>query len=200
VNENVVSVSFKPAHNAAQPNKMTLADKIERTFALRPMPNEAVALSEVRQLDSDVEEALWFSGRDWHGLTLRDWEEHPCAVFFFSADPFAYYLPSVLLLSIENPTEWLQAADALIGQLDRTPIVDGWDESFANRFLALRSEELDVVKEWLLQICEYVPYERWGIAASGPGDTFGRAYGTVDLLQKEVERRRVENEPRLPSQ
>jgi hypothetical protein len=179
---------------------MTLAGKIERAFALRPIPNETVALSEVQQIDSDVEEALWFSGRDWHGLTWRDWEEHPCAIFFFSPDAFAYYLPSLLLLSIEKPTECLQAADSLIGELDRSPSLEGWHESLLRRFLVLRSEELDVLKEWFLQICEYGPYERWGIAASGPGDTFGRAFDTVDLLQKEVERRPAENEPPSPSE
>jgi hypothetical protein len=174
---------------------MTLADKIKSTFAFRQMPDEVVTPLELQQLDSDVEEALWFSGRDWHGLTLRDWLEHPCAILFFSSDAFAYYLPSVLLLSIENPTEYLDVANSLISQLDRSPDTQGWTENFVNRFLALNVAELEVLKEWLLQICEYVPYKRWGIAASGPGDTFGRAYDTVDLLQKEVERRRLTDIP-----
>jgi hypothetical protein len=176
---------------------MTLLDKISSTFALRPMPDATVTLSDVQQVDSDVEEALWFSGRDWRSLTLRDWEKHPCAISFFSADAFPYYLASILRLSVENPTVWLQAADSLIGELDRSPSLEGWDERRLNRFLVLRLEELDVLKEWLLQVCEYLPYEQWGIAASGPGDTFGRAYDTVDLLQKEVERR-LKNA--LPSQ
>ncbi len=174
---------------------MTLPNKIRRTFALRRMPHEVVAPSELQQYDSDVEEAVWFSGRDWHGLTLQDWQKHPCAIFFFSAEAFAYYLPSVLLLSIENPTEYLDAANSLIGELDRSPDASGWTEGFANRFLGLHPAELDVLKEWLLQVCEYAPYKRWGTAASGPGDTFGRAYDTVDLLQKEIQRRRLTSTP-----
>ena len=170
---------------------MNLDEKIERGFGDRPKPAQVRLGDEVLQLDSDVEEALWFSGRDWHELTWRDWQEHSNAIFFFDPEAFAYYLPSVLLLSAENPTESLTAADSLIGQLDRSPSVEGWHESFVSRFLALRSEELDALKEWLLQVCEYVPYKRWGIAASGPGDTFGRAYDTVDLLQKEVERKHL---------
>jgi hypothetical protein len=170
---------------------MTLLDKIRRTFALRPMPDEVVAPSELQQLDSDVEEALWFLGRDWHELTWQDWQEHSNAVFFFDSEAFAYYLPSVLLLSAQNPNEWLMAADVLIGELDRSPDVEGWTEGFASRFLGLHPAELDVLKEWLLQVCEHVPYKRWGISASGPGDTFGRAYDTVDLLQKEIERRHL---------
>jgi hypothetical protein len=86
----------------------------------------------------------------------------------------------------------LGLADSLIGQLDRSPDEDVWPDDFASRFLTLNPIELDVLKEWLLQLSEYLPYKRSGIAASGPGDTFGRAYDTVDLLQKEVERKHLE--------
>ena len=76
-------------------------------------------------------------------------------------------------------------------ELDRTPDPEGWTEGFVRRFLGLTPEELGVLKDWLLQLCEYIPYKGWGAAASGPGDTFGRAFDTIDLLQKEVERRRL---------
>ena len=66
-------------------------------------------------------------------------------------------------------------------------------EDFSSRFLALTLEELNVLKEWLLQVCEYIPYKSYGLAASGPGDTFGRAFDTVDLLCKEVERNTSES-------
>lgn len=170
---------------------MNLLEKIERAFAARPKPAQVRLGDEVFQLDSDVEEALWFSGRDWHEITWQDWQQHSSAIFFFDPEAFGYYLPSVLRLSAENPHENLMAADSLIGQLDRSPDVEGWTEGFASHFLELNPAELDVLKEWLLQVCEYVPYERWGIAASGPGDTFGRAYDTVDLIQKEIARRHL---------
>ena len=175
--------------------QVNLSEKIERTFAARPKPPQVRLADEVVQLDSDVEEALWFSGRDWHELTWQDWQRHSRAIFFFDPEAFAYYLASVLLLSAENPTESLTAADSLISQLDRSPDVEGWTEGFAGHFLGLNPAELDVLKEWLLQVCEYPPYKGWGIAASGPGDTFGRAYDTVDLLQKEIERRRLKTTP-----
>jgi hypothetical protein len=85
----------------------------------------------------------------------------------------------------------LDAANSLIGELDRSPDASGWTEGFVSRFLGLNPAELDVLKEWLLQVCEYVPYKRWGTAASGPGDTFGRAYDTVDLIQKEIAQRHL---------
>jgi hypothetical protein len=170
---------------------MTLSERIERVFCSRKKPAQVRLADEVIQLDDDVEDALWFSGRDRHELTWQNWQEHSDAIFFFDPEAFAYYLPSILLLSSQNPNESLNAADSLIGELDRTPDPEGWTKAFVSRFLELNWAEMDTLKEWLLQVCEYVPYRGWGIAASGPGDTFGRAFDTLDLLQKEVERRRL---------
>ena len=140
-------------------------------------------------MDSEVEEALWFSGRDWHEITWPDWRDHSSAILFFDPEAFAYYLPSVLMLSAQNPSEWLEAAESLITELDLSPNPEGWTEGLVRRFLGLNPFELDVLKEWLLQICEYAPYRQWEIAASGPGDTFGRAFDVLDLLKKEVEQK-----------
>jgi hypothetical protein len=170
---------------------MKLAEKIERAFSSRPKLPEVRLDDGVFQLDSDVEDALWFSGRDWHELTWQNWQEHSCAIYFFDPEAFAYYLPSILILSAQNQSEWLQAVDSLIGELDRSPDPDGWTEDLVGRYLGLNPAELSVLKEWLLQICEYETYKKWGNAGSGPGDTFGRAFDTIDLLQKEVERRRL---------
>jgi hypothetical protein len=134
--------------------QMNLSKKIERAFAARPKPPQVRLADKVLQLDSDVEEALWFSGRDWHELTWQNWQEHSRAIFFFDPEAFGYYLPSVLLLAVENPSESLTAADSLISQLDRTPGMEGWTEGFASHFLGLNRAELDVLKEWLLQVCE----------------------------------------------
>ena len=172
---------------------MELLEKIERTFTRRKMPLNLVEPASLVHPDSDIEDALWFTGRDWREITWQNWQEHSSAIHFFVSDAFAYYLPSVLLLSSQNPGEALMAADSLISELDRSPDPEGWTEGLLRRFLGLTPEELYVLKEWLLQICEYVPYKGLGIAAAGPGETFGRAFDTVDLLQKEVERRRQAN-------
>lgn len=171
--------------------QMKLADRVEQIFSSRPKPAQVRLADEVIQLDDDVEDALWFSGRDWHELTWQNWQEHSDAIFFFDPEAFAYYLPSILLLSAQNPDETLMAADSLINELDRSPDRDGWTEGFERRFLGLKPAELNVLKEWLLQVCEYPVYKGVGLAASGPGDTLGRAYDTLDLLQKEVERKRL---------
>jgi hypothetical protein len=168
---------------------MSLRERIEEVFAHRAKPTEVVVVTSPYEMDSDLRQALWFADHDWRDIAWEDWQEHSNAIFFLAPEAFAYYLPSLLLLSAENPRESLTAADSLINQLDRSPDMEGWTEGFSSRFLGMNLAELDVLKEWLLQVCEYAPYRGWGIAASGPGDTFGRAYDTVDLLQKEIERR-----------
>jgi hypothetical protein len=174
---------------------MTLQEKIECAFAGRRLPAELVEPEAYLQFDSDVEEALWFAGRDWHELSWKDWLEHSSATLFFSREAFAYYLPSLLLLSAQNVSEWSYAVDSLIGELDRSPSVDGWNEHFTRRFLGLRSEELDVVKEWLLCLCESPCYRGYGVSASGPGERFARAFETVDLIQKELGQRQSDGAP-----
>lgn len=180
---------------------MKLAEKIERVFSSRRKPVQVRIADEVLRHDPtmeflrhdpDVKDALWFSGRERHELTLQHWREHSSAIYFFDPEAFAYYLPSVLLLSAQNLDEWLEAADSLINALDCSPDPQWWTEGLVRRFQELNPAELDVLKEWLLHICESDTYKRWGIAASGPGDTFGRAFDTVELLQKEVERRYLE--------
>jgi hypothetical protein len=170
--------------------QMILDEKIERVFSFRPKPAQVRLADEVIQLDDDVEDALWFSGRDWHEITWQDWQQHSSAIYFFDPEAFFYYLPSVLTLSARNPSDSLNAADSLIYMLDCSPDPEGWPEGM-HRFLELNPTELDVLKEWLLQLCEYAPYKGWGITGSGPGDRFGRAFDTLDLLQREVERRRT---------
>lgn len=170
---------------------VTLSEKIERTFGKRSRPTQVILDNRSLQLDADVKDALWFSGRDWHELTWGDWQDHSSAIFFFDPSSFAYYLPSILLLSHANPRDSLLVANSLISLLDRSPDTAEWTDDFANQFLILHPEELEVLKEWLIDVCEYVPYRRWGIAASGPGDTFGRAYETVDLLKTESERKHL---------
>lgn len=177
--------------NSRQKTEMKLTDKIERVFSSRPKPAQVRLADGVVQLDFEVEEALWFSGRDWHEITWQDWQDHDSAIYFFDAEAFAYYLPSVLLLSAQQSKEELTAAHLLISELDCSPDPEGWPKGFASRFLELNQAELGVLKEWLLHVCEYTPYRRFGLAASGPGDTFGRAFDTVNLLEREVERRRT---------
>jgi hypothetical protein len=164
-------------------------ERVERVFAHRTIPAEVVDMAELLQLDDDVEDAIWFTGRDWRDITWADWKEHYCSFYFFAPGAFAYYLPSILLLSAQNPNEDLLVADSLISQLDRTPNPEWWEETFVNRFFELNIEELALLKEWLVELCKHTTYMGVGISGSGPGDRFGRAYDTVNFIQQETKRR-----------
>jgi len=170
------------------PNQVAsdLIAKIQTAFAHRKMPSEVIQMEGRFQIDSDVEDTLWFQGRDWREVTCDDWRQRYCAVHFLSPEAFAYYLPSLLILTLENPGTPTLAFESIIYDLDRSPSTDGWPPRRADRFFGLRPEEYDVLKEWLLFACQNVPFFRWGDAASGPGEMFGRAFDTVDLLQKET--------------
>jgi hypothetical protein len=167
---------------------MELSDKIRRAFASRPKPEEAVDVNNQIQMDSDVEEGMWFSGRNWQEITWKDWQAHSSAIYYFSKDAFAYYLPSVLLLSLRNPEESLNAADSILMSLDRSPSTEGWNDGFVDHFIGLRDEEYGVMKEWLLELCEYPTYQGYGTSQSGPGERLARAFETVVLLQQESRR------------
>ncbi|HEY1646913.1 MAG TPA: DUF6714 family protein [Terracidiphilus sp.] len=171
---------------------MSLIEKIELAFAHRQMPAKVVDMEGRFQVDSDVEAALWFEGRGWREITTTDWEQHSCAVFFLSDEAFAYYLPSLLILTIKDPEGCPDlAVDSFVGLLDRTPDVKGWDLPFTNKFLGFRREECEALKEWLLFACEIVSLKGYGISDGGPGDKFGRAFENVSLLQQETELRHL---------
>jgi hypothetical protein len=165
---------------------MNLSERIEKAFAWREIPPEILDPAACTGFDSDVADALWFTGRDWHSLNWKDWQEHHAGVGYLYGEVFAYYLPSLLILSLQRPEQSLLPADNLIRSLDVPPSEEYWRPTMRAQFLALGPDELDMLKEWLLAICEYVPYKRRGLAGSGPGEAFGRAFDTVDLLLREA--------------
>jgi hypothetical protein len=167
---------------------MTLSEQIVEAFAHRQMPTEVID-PKASQFDSDVEETLWFAGRHWQDVTFEDWEAHSCAIFFLSPEAFVYYLPSLLILSMQHPTRSLLSVDAMVGWLDRSPNTSGWNDHFTDRFIRLQSEEYAVIQEWLLFLSERAPH--YAARVYAPGDTFGRAYDTVELLRKETLQRQI---------
>jgi hypothetical protein len=77
---------------------MGLAEVIEKAFAGREMPAKVTDSDCTAPIDPDIEDALWFSGRNWREITWNDWKGHDVALSFFTRDALAYWLPSVLLL------------------------------------------------------------------------------------------------------
>jgi hypothetical protein len=138
---------------------MTLVEKIRRAFAERTLP---ATVSDSVYIDCDVEDALYFTGKTWQEVTWDDWFHHTSAMTFFNREAFAYYLPSVLILTLQKPEDSLLVADSILMDLDRSPSRDGWDNLFIEHFVGLRAEEYEVLKEWLLAICEFPTFRESG--------------------------------------
>lgn len=154
---------------------MNLAMQIETAFRVRTPPQSTVesgSISTPEQLD-----AIWFVGRNWRDISRADWESHGDAFYAFSPKAFVYFLPSILMVSVERPGEYFGVAESLIGILDRSPVVENWDEFLVSRLCGLNSSEYAAISEWLLRLSQHdFPYDSDGIA---------RAFDTVQLLDKE---------------
>lgn len=157
---------------------MSLENKIVSAFAHRRMP---VKLIEERgPPTSEQADALCFAQRAWPDVTWEDWVNHSGAVYAFTPEAFSYYLPGVLILSMQRRDEWFPPADSLLHMLDRSPVVEYWDFFLTTRLVGLHAAEYEVLKEWLLQLSDDSVY----------GDSVNRSFDTVDLLHRETERLR----------
>jgi hypothetical protein len=160
---------------------MNLNQKIKCAFEHRLKPDFLVNTQGYP--GSDESDALWFSGRDWTEITYADWESHSGALYAFTGEAFAYYLPSILSLSSSQPRKWLSPADTLLRMLDRSPVIEYLDSFITTRLIGLETAEYEVLKEWLLSLSGHINDDA--------EDALCRGLETVDLLQKETQRIRV---------
>ena len=157
---------------------MALRAEIDRAFAHRSKPS---SLIEKRSpITPEQQDARWFAGRDWRDVRWQDWHEHPDAFYAFVPQAFVYYLPSILLGTMDAPSGQLQVGDALLGILDRSPEAYNWDAFITNRLLGLAPDEYEVLKSWILS--------QSGLPHVVDEDRLTRAYETTDLLARETTR------------
>ena len=148
------------------------------------------------QVDSDVEDGLWFQGKEWREIAKEDWEQRYCGLSYLSAAAFVYYLPSILTLTLRDPQNSPDLAiDSLVWQLDSSPGVENLSP-FSYRYFELTDDEFEAVKAWLLWACENKRDVFYGMAVDGPGDGFGRAFDAINLLHKEAVKRRTSEQER----
>jgi hypothetical protein len=157
---------------------MTLHHQIEKAFAARSIPTKLVEIK--TPVTPEQIDALWFRGQDWRVITREDWDSHRDAIYAFTPEAFAYYLPSIICLSIELPQKWFFPVDSLLRILDCSPVVEYWDSFIATRLIGLKKEEYEILKEWILWLSEYPP--------TGLEVDFGRVFDTVNLLENETNR------------
>jgi hypothetical protein len=153
---------------------MNLNQKIEHAFAERKRPEKLI--NHHATVTPEQEDALWFTGRDWRAVSREEWDGHWDAFFTFTPEAFAYYLPSILTLTVQSPAPDFLPADALLKILDRSPAVESWDDFLITRLGGLRPAECEVLKEWTLYLASN---ESWASQYS-----LGRAFDTAELLQK----------------
>lgn len=157
---------------------MSLCQQIEQAFGYRSKPNRLVEPK--IPVTPEQKDALWFDGRDWREITRKDWGNHRDALYAFTPEAFAYYLPSILCLSSQSPSQWFSPTDTLLQILDRSPVVEYWDAFIVTRLVGLKAMEYEALKSWLMWLAEHQD--------SNSEDALGRAFDTVDLLQKETTR------------
>lgn len=149
-----------------------MRDKIASAFEHRQRPTDITNVTVCSSLRDD---ALHFQGKDWEEVGQQDWLSYSDAFFGFSPEAFAYFLPSILSLSLERAEGSLPAADALITALDTSADPDLWGEWFVQRFGALTADELEVLQDWsTLHLSD---------ASRGEGTEFDRVRDTLGMLQ-----------------
>jgi hypothetical protein len=166
---------------------MELIEVIEQAFAAREMPENLTNSDCTDTLDTDIQDTLWFSGRNWREITWDDWKKRNVALCFFTRDALAYWLPSVLLLSLQRPDEYMSSAGYLIrtfGSTGWAPSPVHWKHYFRERFVGLRTGEYEAIKKWLLFMSQLDTYRR--SRPRGPGDIFERALETISVAQRET--------------
>lgn len=169
----------------------SLISRIESAFRHRPIPKEVVDMEGRWQIDSDIDDALWLQGRHWRELTCEDWSRRHWGFTYLNACAFAFYLPSILILTLRDPKRYPDlVVQSFVWQLDLSPGTEILEFPLLNRYLELTKEEFDAIKAWMLWACENVPGVFFGKARGGPGDGFGRAFDTLLLLQAEAEKHR----------
>ena len=125
------------------------------------------------------EDARHFEGLEWTQVTAEDWRRYGDAFFGLSPEAFIYFLPSLLLVSLEQANLPLEAADALVSSLDTSADPDIWPGWFVERFSMLALPELKALKDWA------AVYLDW--AETGEGSETARVRDTLAMLQMGLE-------------
>ncbi len=120
------------------------------------------------------DDARYFEGMDWREVTADDWRMYSDAFFGFSAEGFLYFLPSLLMVSLETSSPGLVAADLLVSSLDTSGDPDLWTDWFSDRFRRLTLPELRALKDWS---GIYLRHDE-----KGEGSEFARVEDTLAML------------------
>ncbi|MBJ9655201.1 MULTISPECIES: hypothetical protein [Burkholderia] len=150
-----------------------LAFKIFEAFGWRKKPDILIGSSELTCDEVDGVHAI--GAYEWGETTGDLWEKYNDALSWFSPEAFCYYIPGVMVSSINDNEPNLIVVNNLVGMLDRTPNPSWWDDFFVERWPLLTTKECGVLKEWLAWLSSFEN-------SSIDKNSFYRALETVDLL------------------
>jgi hypothetical protein len=156
----------------------SLAIVILNAFQERKQPTNIIRIEQ--RIFADTVDASYFSNKICANISWDDWSNHSDAIFTLSPEAFIYFLPSVLILSLENPLRWLGAADVVINSLNRSANYEYWDNWFLERFTNLTFQELDTITSWVEEMSLVDTYT--------DQDGWMRVYQTLDLLKNKIKR------------
>lgn len=152
-------------------------DKIGKAFSERKFP-EVICHPE-KLSDDEYREATAFAVSHWLNLDTDILESYYEAIFWLTPEAFCYYLPGILKAGMEDGIPDLLINHALINMLDRSPVIEYWDDFFRERWLKLNKEELSVISEWILWLTSF--------EKTGYDDiSLTRAFDTIELLMEAV--------------
>lgn len=86
---------------------------------------------------------------DWRDTTASKWEKLADVVSWLSPEGFCYYLPGILVSTLEERCPNLMAACSVLFMLDRTPAVELWDDFFLERWRRFTVAELEAIATWI---------------------------------------------------
>lgn len=126
---------------------MSVAKTIRTAFATRRRPDNATASSELTE--DEMAALTEITALDWRETDATRWEKLAEVVSWLSPEGFCYYLPGILVSTLEERCPNLAAACSVLFMLDRTPAIEMWDEFFLERWSRLTVAELKAVAAWI---------------------------------------------------
>jgi len=126
---------------------LRVSNLVRTSFSQRVRPVKATNSLELSSDEQEnLKEIFQFS---WKETSAKDWERLSDVVSWFSPEAFCYYLPGIIVASIEENCPTLTAVCNLLFMLDRTPSLELWDNFFFERWTLLNSQELEAVATWI---------------------------------------------------
>jgi hypothetical protein len=97
--------------------------RIEAAFRDTPSPgSEYDDIAIVKYWDEGIVD--YFRGTSWRGHNVQALREHDCALSYFTAKAFRYWLPAFMLVELEHPVEADIIAEGIAFHLTETDRTD----------------------------------------------------------------------------